>query len=97
MLDLQMLMEEFDQLPDNEQEFDHIKNKLHPLKEIHGLMLLHKILPETEWVVAQSFYDVTILEFNPEKFAEKATEEQFFDLLRCGIWYSYEHEGFVIY
>ena len=85
-------------------EFDHIANPKHPTPDICAFLMLDEICPATYSgsgkvcdIISGAEHDQIYLATDTEKFAEKATEEQVIDLIRCGVMYEEEFESFAMY
>lgn len=83
MLNLVELFESFD---DEYGKFNLIVNKFSNRKDLHAFILLDKLFPEeTMDIISAAEHDEIFLEIDLEKLAERATEEDILNLVRCSI------------
>ena len=73
-------------------KFDRVvKNRLHPLHDICGLLLLYKLVPSISYsIIIAAEHDVVYLDVDCDKLVEAAMEEDLVDLIRCGVHYDSE-------
>lgn len=77
--------------------FERVANKRSKRPDLHAFLLLDEIVPpeptagypdrtdESYDMVAGAEHDEIYLQTEPDKLAEKATEEQIVELMRCGV------------
>ena len=66
-------------------EFKLVKEKLSNRPDLHAFILLDKLLPGTEDMVAGAEHDEIYLSPDPEELLKVATKDQLRDLHRCGV------------
>lgn len=90
------VIEKFAQYSDSfDTGFDTIKNPLHPVKDICGLLMLAALLPGAYCGIAGADHDVIYLEADIDKLAIVATPEIIRDLVCCGIFWSDEYNSLI--
>lgn len=97
------LKEVFEKYEDEFMKFERIENPRHPVRDVCGFIMLDEIAPkfyqseqykhQRENMVAWVKHDQIWLTTNTEELANKATEEQIRDLLRCGVFYDSDTES----
>ena len=65
----------------------------YPIRDVSGMLLLHKLSPVTGDMVSAAEHDQIWFAADPEMVASNATEDDILNLLRCGILYE-DGEGF---
>lgn len=65
-------------------KFERVQNKLSNRPDLHAFLLLDKLVPRDRDIVSAAGHDEIWLDVEPEELA-KATEEQFVELIRCGV------------
>ncbi len=94
-LNLQELFEKY-----NEKEylkFDRIKNKLSDRMDVHAFILLDRLVPGKFDIISAAEHDEIFLQVDIEKLSEVITEEQYIDLIRCGVMYSSEYDCLMMF
>lgn len=101
MLNLEELFEKHN---DEYLKFENVKNPLHPVPDICAFLMLDSIAPSYYRgsggrcdIISGSDHDEFWLSTSLDKVAEKATEEQIIDLIRCGVSYDSEHDAFSMF
>ena len=84
MLDLEQLWEKYS---DEFLKFNRVQNKLSSRADLHAFLLLDRLLPGDEDIVACAEHDEIWLSFDTSELAKVITEEQVVELIRCGIRY----------
>lgn len=92
MLDLSEL---FEKHSDEFLCFEKVENKRSNYMDIHAYLLLEQICGPGHKMIAGARHDEVFLDANVETLAEKATEEQIVELIRCGI--RYDEGGLVMF
>jgi len=90
------LHEVFARLNDEYLEFKEIDESLKISKrpELCVMLYLDKLLPDGDGLLESCDHERVFLQFDCDKFAEIATEDDVRFLLRCGILYDVESEKF---
>jgi hypothetical protein len=65
--------------------FDKVENKKSKLADLHAFLLLDSIVTTANNIVGSAEHDVIWLDVDIDELAEKATEEQILELVRCGV------------
>lgn len=78
-------------------EFENVEHKRSTRKDIHAFILLDELVPGTDDIVSAATHDEIFLAVGVEALAEKATEEQVVDLIRCGIRIDDHEEGLAMF
>ena len=94
------LEERFDAFEDEDLDFKQIAQPLHRRRDICAMMLLDQLLPAPDPgddIIAGADHDIVYLEGDTEELNERITDDQIRDLIRCGIFYSGEHDGLVMF
>jgi hypothetical protein len=73
-------------------KFDRIENKLSNRPDLHGFLLLDKLVPGNSDMVSNAGHDEIFLETNIRELLKVATEADLIDIHRCGILYDEEFE-----
>lgn len=72
--------------------FDRVNHKLSQRADLHAFLLLDKLQPGHDNIVACSVHDEISLSIDVEDLNEVITDEQVLDLIRCGVRYGeYDH------
>lgn len=66
-------------------DFDKVENKLSQRSDVHAIMFLDKLFPGTNDMFWCGADDQIFFKIRLDQFAQTATEEQFLELIRCGI------------
>lgn len=84
-------------------KFERVQNKKHPVPDLHVFLTLDELAPKSYPsgercdIVAAADHDVIYLATDVEAFAAVATEEQCVDLIRAGLIYDEDEEGFKMF
>lgn len=89
MIDLKATFESFQDSP---RDFAYVKNKKSNRTDLHAFMLLDSLVPGTRDMVTGAEHDEIFLNVDLDNLAEKITEDQVLDLVRCGVMYNDEFE-----
>lgn len=86
----------------NEEEylkFHNVHAKLSNRPDLHAFMLLDRLVPSMKQrdMISASEHDQIWLDVEPDVLAERATEEDIVDLIRCGVMYEEENESFSMF
>lgn len=101
MIDLQEIFGE--KYEDEFLKFEKVTNKKHPCPDLHVFLTLDELAPasypsgERCDIVSAADHDVIYLATDAEEFAKVATEEQCVDLIRAGLIYDEDGEGFKMF
>jgi|SRR3970282_1271855 len=101
MLNLEELYEKY--VDEESHEFGRVENKLSARADIHAFLLLDKLVPldtskpHCRNIVAAAKHDEIYLSTDCEELAEVITEEQFLELVRCGVMYDSDTESLSIF
>jgi hypothetical protein len=68
-------------------KFERVENKHSTRSDIHAFIVLDKLFPSARDMVSAAEHEEIYLDVNPEELAEKATEDQVIELIRCGVRY----------
>ena len=74
-------------------KFDRVENKLSLRPDLHAFLLLDKLLPGKDDIVASAEHDEIYLDVDVEKLLEVATEAELIDLHRCGVLVFSEYDS----
>ena len=66
--------------------FDKIENKRSKRADLHAFLLLDELIPGTTNMVAAGEHDQIFLEVEIEDLAKVISEDQVFELKRCGVF-----------
>jgi hypothetical protein len=77
--------------------FERIENPRHPRPDICAFLMLHDLVPGDRDMVCSAEHDQIWLDTDLEELAERATEAQIIDLIRCGVMYDDETGGLSMY
>jgi hypothetical protein len=66
------------------------ERRLHPARDMNALLLLSRLCPDIDRMIAGAEHDVVYLGPGPENLAGRATKEDVIDLVRCGVHYDSE-------
>lgn len=93
MLDLVALDEKYEH---EYLQFQRVENKRSNRPDVHAFILLDALMPakKTDDILSAAEHDGVWLGVSTEKFSEVATEEQFVELMRCGVLYDEDCESF---
>lgn len=97
------LVEIFEKYEGEFLKFERVVNKKHPAPDLHVFLTLDELAPasypsgERCDIVAGAEHDVIYLATNTEEFAKVATEEQCLDLIRAGLLYDEDNDGFKMF
>lgn len=75
----------FDEFEDEFLKFERVKEKFSSRPDLHAFILLDKLLPGTEDMVAAAEHDEIYLSPDPKELAKLATKDELRDLHRCGV------------
>lgn len=78
---------------DEARHYDRIAVKLSDRPDIHGMLMLNWLDPQTGDIISAADHDQVWFAAKPEVVARNITEDQVKDLLRCGIYFE-DGEGF---
>ena len=82
------LAELYEKYSDNEYlEFERVTEKLSNRPDIHAFILLDKLCPSDHKMISASEHDEFFLSPDCDELAKIITEEQFIELIRCGVRY----------
>lgn len=94
----------FEKHDDEFLKFGRITSPKHPAPDLCAFLMLHEIAPtlnagngKVADMVAYAGHDEITLCTNPATVAEKATEQQLIDLIRCGLRYSEDIDCFQMF
>lgn len=75
------------------------ERRLHRRPDINAFLLLDRLLggEGTRDIICAAEHDEFFLDAGPESIAERATEEDIVDLIRCGVRYDGSHGGFAMF
>ena len=103
------LAEIFEKYEDEFLHFDRVANKRSKRADLHAFLLLDEIIPpqptrgrpervdESYDMVAAAEHDEIWLVTDVDELAEKATEEQIVELIRCGVRFSRESSSLAMF
>ncbi len=87
-LTLDEVIELFDKNNDEHGKFELIKNKFSKKHDLHGFILLDKLLPDVNNdIIGDSGHEEFYIGVDMDEFSKVATEEIIIELLRCSINY----------
>lgn len=75
-------------------KFDNVPEKKATRPDLHAFIVLAELDPGNRDVLASSGHDEVWLSFDPEVVFSKITEAQALDLVRCGVLYDADYQGF---
>lgn len=75
-------------------KFELVENKLSSRSDLHAFILLDKLFPDTQTIVAAAEHDMIYLSFDEEQFAS-VDEQVIRELVRCGVLFS--SDGFTMF
>lgn len=92
-----MTLDEFEALYDKHMEdefleFDKVKNKHSNRSDLHAFILLDKLVPGADDILAAAAHDEVWLGVAVEQLVSVITEEQIVELIRCGVLYDSNNE-----
>ena len=73
-------------------KFERIEEKLSQRPDIHALMLIDRLLPESGNIIDGIDEDELILDVNTARFFKAATPKDIIDLIRCGVSFDKDME-----
>ena len=76
----------FEKYNDEYLKFELIKNKKSNRPDLHAFLLLDELFPKNRDMICAASHDQIWLDVDGED-AEKLTEEQIIELVRCGVGY----------
>lgn len=65
--------------------FDKVEPKLASRPDLHAFILLNKLVPHTQEIIAAAEHDVIYLDVDMVKFGLIVTDDHILELVRCGI------------
>lgn len=89
--------EMFDSYDEEFIKFDRIESPLHPRPDVCAFLLLHNLCPGSGSMIVAAEHDIFFLDIDMEDLTETATEDDIITLLRCGVYYDFEHDCLVMY
>lgn len=72
-------------------------NRLHARADICAFLLLDRIVPGNGRMVAAAEHNVIFLGVEPARLDANATDDEIRDLRRCGVVYSSQHDGLIMF
>jgi len=78
-------------------KFERVQNKLSQRPDLHAFMLLDQLVPGNKDIIACATHDEIGLSVAWEDVAKVATEEQWIDLIRCGLRYDSGNDALVMF
>ena len=72
-------------------------NRLHARPDICAFLILDRIVPSNDRMIGAAKHDVIYLNVDTDVLAEKATDDEIRDLHRCGVLYSEENDGLIMF
>lgn len=93
-LDLKALYEKHDK---EFLRFERVANPRSKRPDLHAFLLLDELTPDTRDMVSSAEHDEIWLDVKIEALAEVITEEQFVDLIRCGVRYDSDVDSLAMF
>lgn len=84
----------FDKYNDEYLKFELVEKKLSGRSDLHAFMLLDKLFPSEQPIVAAAEHDMIYLSLDEEQF-ESVDEQVIRELVRCGV--SLSSDGFTMF
>lgn len=78
-------------------KFDRVQNKLSQRPDLHAFLLLDQLVPGDSDIIGSASHDEIWLSVAWEDVAKVATEEQWIDLIRCGVRYDSSNDSLVMF
>lgn len=78
-------------------EFDLVEPKLSERRRVHAFILLDKLVPGKQDIIAGAEHDILYLDFDLDKLNAIITDEQILDLIRCGVHLDSESDSLAIF
>lgn len=72
---------------DEPHKFERVPVKFSNRSDLHGLILLDKIMPDGHTIISAAEHDEIYFDFDIEELAKVITKDQILELVRCGISY----------
>lgn len=83
MLDIKALAKKYEK---ERNKFENVAAKRSEYRDVHALLLLAEIIGKPGYkIISAAEHDIVYLEPSLEVIAHVATEDQFIELLRCGV------------
>lgn len=79
------LEERFEQFDDEYLAFEKVETPLSRRPDLHALLLLDEISPDTKNILGESSHEGVYLDIDMPAFAYDVTDEQILELVRCGV------------
>ena len=89
----------FEKFEDDFLQFKEVSepNRLHARPDLCAFLILDRIAPSNKPMIGAAEHDVVCLDIDIEVFAAKATDDEIRDLRRCGVLYSEENDGLIMF
>ena len=91
------LSEFFEKYDDEFLNFEMVEMKLSSRPDLHAFLLLNRLSPDTDDMVAGAEHDEIYLSVDAQIVAAAATLQELIDLHRCGVRYSRELNCLVMF
>lgn len=92
------MIEIFNQLAD-EPIFPKVSEQLSHRRDLNGMMILANLFPEPTQLdfICCAEHDQIWFDVDINQLAERATEQQILDIMRCGIWFDSNIESLTMF
>ena len=78
-------------------KFELVENKLSSRADLHGMMLLDRLDPGRDYILAAAEHDQIWFGADPETVARNATEDDLLVLMRCGVLLADDGDSFSMF